>query len=217
MRRPELIARQAARPTGALGWLLGRIMAVETAEANQVAVEMLELRRTDHVLEIGFGHGATIERLSRIVDAGVVEGIDVSSTMVRLATRRNRDDVARGRVRLRVGSAERLPYPDGHFDRVLSVHTLYFWPQPAGAFAEMRRVLRPSGRLVVAWRDDPESRRLFPASVYRFHDEDGVARMLTDAGFAAVGFSRHARGDAVLHLAAATAAELSGAPPTEPP
>src|SRR5688500_20355062 len=85
VRRPEWIARQAARPFGVLGWLLGRIMAVETAEANRLALELLAPRRTDRILEVGFGHGATIERLSRIVDEGVVAGIDVSEAMLRLA------------------------------------------------------------------------------------------------------------------------------------
>jgi SAM-dependent methyltransferase len=215
VKRPEMIARQSARPSGALGWLLGRIMALETAEANRLALDLLELRRTDHVLEIGFGHGATIERLSRIVDDGAVAGIDVSETMVRLATRRSRADIARGRVRLCLGSAEQLPYPDDHFDRILSVHTLYFWPQPQRAFAEIRRVLRPSGRFVLAWRDDPESRRTFPASVYRFQDEEAVTGMLREADLVLTKLSRHERGDAVLHLAVARkGGAITGLPPS---
>lgn len=203
MKRPEWLARQAARPSGVLGWLLGRVMAVETAEANRLALELLKPSRTDRVLEIGFGHGATIERLSRIVDEGVIAGIDVSHAMLRLASRRNCAAIARGGVQLSVGSAEQLPHRNAEFDRVLSVHTLYFWPQPERAFAEIRRVLRPSGRFVLAWRDDPESRRTFPAAVYRFHDEEAITGMLRKAGFALTELSRHERGDAILHLAVA--------------
>jgi SAM-dependent methyltransferase len=200
VRRPEWIARQAARPSGVLGWLVGRVMALETAEANRLALELLEPRRTDHVLEIGFGHGATIERLSRIVDEGVVAGIDVSDTMLRLASRRNCAAIARGRVQLSLGTVEHLPHRSEEFDGVLCVHTLYFWPQPQRAFAEIRRVLRPGGRFVLAWRDDPEGRRLFPTSVYRFQDEDAVRAMLQEAGFAVAGSFRHERGNAVLRL-----------------
>jgi SAM-dependent methyltransferase len=215
VKRPEWIARQAARPSGVLGWLLGRVMAVETAAANRLALELLEPRRTDHVLEIGFGHGATIERLSGLVDEGVVAGIDVSHTMLRLASRSNCAAVARGRVQLCLGSAEQLPYPDDHFDRILSVHTLYFWPQPQRAFAEIRRVLRLSGRFVLAWRDDPESRRTFPASVYRFQDEDAVTGMLREAGLVRTELSRHEKGDAVLHLAVASkGGAVTGVPPS---
>jgi SAM-dependent methyltransferase len=201
VKRPELIARQAARPSGGLGWLLGWIMALETAEANRIALGLLAPRRTDHVLEIGFGHGATISRLSPLVDEGMVAGIDVSPTMVRLATSRNRAEVARGRVRLCLGSADQLPYPDDAFDRILSVHTVYFWQQPQRAFAEIRRVLRPAGRFVLGWRDDPESRRQFPASVYRFQNEDAVAGMLSEVGLVLAGLSRYEQGSAVVHFA----------------
>jgi arsenite methyltransferase len=200
VRRPEWIARQAARPFGVLGWLLGRIMAVETAEANRLALELLAPRRTDRILEVGFGHGATVERLSRIVDEGVVAGIDVSEAMLRLASVRNGAAIARGRVQLSLGSVEDLPHRNDEFDGVLCVHTLYFWAEPQRAFAEIRRVLRPAGRFVLAWRDDPEGRRRFPASVYRFHDEEAVKAMLQEAGFAISGSCGHQRGDAVLHL-----------------
>jgi ubiquinone/menaquinone biosynthesis C-methylase UbiE len=190
-------------------------MAVETAEANRLALELLEPRRTDHVLEIGFGHGATIERLSGIVDEGVVAGVDVSPAMLRLATRRNCAAIARGRVQLRLGSAEQLPYPDDHFDRLLSVHTLYFWPQPQRAFAEIRRVLRPTGRFVLVWRDDPESRRTFPASVYRFQDEEAVTRILRAEALTLTELSRRERGAAILHLAVARKdGAVTGAPPS---
>jgi SAM-dependent methyltransferase len=200
VRRPELLARQAARPTGLLGALLGRIMAVETAEANRIAVELLELRGTDSVLDIGFGHGATIRLLSEIVDQGSVSGLDVSATMLDQATRRNREGIRRGRVDLRVGSVEQLPYPPATFDAVLSVHTLYFWPEPQRAFAEIRKVLRPAGRLVLGWRDDPEGRRTFPDSVYRFHDEGSVTTMLRDAGLVPARSFQHQRGRAILHF-----------------
>jgi SAM-dependent methyltransferase len=203
VKRPEWIARQAARPSGVLGRLLGRVMAVETAEANRLALELLEPRRTDHVLEIGFGHGATIERLSRTVDDGVVAGIDVSHAMLKLARRRNCAAIARGRVQLSLGSVDQLPHRDAEFDRVLSVHTLYFWPEPQRAFAEIRRVLKPSGRLVLGWRDDPESRRTFPASVYSFQNEEAVAGMLREADLTLTGLSRHERGGATLHFAVA--------------
>jgi ubiquinone/menaquinone biosynthesis C-methylase UbiE len=203
VRRPELLARQAARPSGLLGALLGRIMAHETAEANRIAVELLELRPTDSVLDIGFGHGATVRRLSEIVDRGAVSGIDVSTTMLDLATRRNRDGIRRGRVDLRVGSVDQLPYPRDAFDAVLSVHTLYFWSEPQRAFAEIRKVLRPAGRLVLGWRDDPEGRRLFPASVYRFHDADTVTTMLGGAGLGPTRSFQHQRGKAILHFVVA--------------
>ncbi len=74
MRRPEFIARQSRCPTGVLGLLIARVMAKETAEANTYLLSLVELRPTDHVLEIGFGHGRTTERAAGAVTQGFVTG-----------------------------------------------------------------------------------------------------------------------------------------------
>lgn len=212
MRRPEFVARQSACPSGLLGRLIGAVMARETASANQFALQLLDLHPTDHVLEVGFGHGVTIARLAAAVSGGFVAGVDPSAGMCRMASRRNRDSIVRKLVDLRQGRAEALPYPDGRFDKVLSVHTLYFWREPDRALAEIRRVLKPAGRLVLAWRYDAEAVRSFPASAYRFHDEAGVLRLLRDAGFCNVRVVLRTHEGAVLHLAAASAVESGPLP-----
>ena len=98
MRRPAFIARQASCPSGILGRLLGRIMAVETAAANDKALELLAIGPNDRVLEIGFGHGRTITRAAALASTGFVAGVEVSETMVRMATRQNRRLIAEGKV-----------------------------------------------------------------------------------------------------------------------
>jgi len=100
MRRPEFIARQSQRPTGLMGRLIGRIMAAETARANEHALRLLCLAPTDHVLELGFGHGRTIHLAADKVPLGLVAGVDPSEEMVRMASRRNRHHIAAGRVAL---------------------------------------------------------------------------------------------------------------------
>ena len=64
MKRPTFIARQSARPSGLLGRLIAGIMAKETADLNEHAIRLLAASPPDRVLEIGFGHGRTIERLA---------------------------------------------------------------------------------------------------------------------------------------------------------
>jgi ubiquinone/menaquinone biosynthesis C-methylase UbiE len=159
-------------------------MAHETRAANGTALELLELEPADRVLEVGFGHGATIARLSGVLSSGFVAGVDPSAEMCRMAARRNRQTVLDGRVDLRQASVDVLPYPTGAFDKALSVHTLYFWPDLVRAFREIARVLRPGGRLVLAHRTDPGAARDFPASVYRFPGDVEVQDALTRAGFA---------------------------------
>jgi ubiquinone/menaquinone biosynthesis C-methylase UbiE len=187
MRRPEFIAHQSAKPTGALGRVIAWIMARETAAVNDRAVELLSLKSTDRVLEVGFGHGRTIGRIASIVIEGHVAGIDVSESMTKLASRKHHAAIATGRVELKNADAAALPFDDGAFDKVLSVHTLYFWRDPAACLREIRRVLRPGSELVLGLtpKDSPRTAS-FPAEVYTFYSEDEIRSMLSAAGFGSV-------------------------------
>jgi SAM-dependent methyltransferase len=181
VRRPEFVARQSARPSGLLGRLIGRVMALETVTENEITLELLELQPDDRVLEVGFGHGATMARAAAAVSRGLVAGVDPSLDMCRMAARLNRRAMARGDIELRQAGVEALPYPSGTFDKVFNVHTLYFWPDLIQPFREIARVLKADGRLVVAYRSDSAARREFPESVYRFRDDDEVRRALVVA------------------------------------
>jgi SAM-dependent methyltransferase len=183
VRRPEFVARQSACPSGPLGRLIGHVMARETAAVNDAALLLLDLARHDQVLEVGFGHGRTIMRAAAAVSGGFVAGVDPSSEMCRMARRRNRGDVARGRVEIHQASAESLPFPAARFDKVLTVHTVYFWRDLRRPLEEIARVVKPGGRLVLVHRTDSQARSAFPAAIYRFPSQDEVAHALSAAGF----------------------------------
>jgi SAM-dependent methyltransferase len=187
--------------------VIGGIMARETAAANEAALDLLDLQADDRVLEVGFGHGATIGRAAAVVSRGVVGGVDPSGEMCRMAARRNRTAIAAGRVRLHQASVEALPLSEAEVDKVFSVHTVYFWPDLSAALTEIRRVLKPRGRLVLGWREDPGAARSFPESVYRFPDETTVVRALEEAGYGPVRIVPRARGPVVLKFAIAQAGE----------
>jgi ubiquinone/menaquinone biosynthesis C-methylase UbiE len=186
VRRPEVIARQSARPTGLLGRLIGFIMSHETVAVNEAAVAMLELTSGDRVLEVGFGHGRTIERMAT-APVESVDGVDTSDEMLRMATRRCQASIAAGRVNLMQGDSERLAFPSESFTKALAVHTLYFWSAPLTHLLEIHRVLQPGGHLVLAFRtaEDAGSKD-FPATVYRFYPADQVVAFLRSGGFVEV-------------------------------
>ena len=178
----RLISRTAAHPTGWFGRLLGSIWWRETRPVNDHALRLLDVQPGWHVFELGFGPGRTIRRL---VGAGTrVTGVDVSAQMVHLASRHNRTAVRAGTVTLHRGDGTDLPLPDGHVDAAVSVHTIYFWDDPATVTAELGRVLRPGGRLVLGLRDPdlPLTHRADP-TVYRRIDLDELRGLLAAAGF----------------------------------
>lgn len=96
------------------------------------------------VLEVSFGTGWLIERCAARFEA---YGVDLNARMARIA----RDGLRRAGLPPRVARArvEALPFRDGVFDCVLNTMALSGYPDAERALAEMRRVLRPGGRLVL--------------------------------------------------------------------
>ncbi len=184
MRRPEFIASQGRQPSGILGSLLARVMAVETAAENAAALELLEIQPTDRVLELGFGHGRTIARAARAAYAGFVAGVDWSQRMVQVATRYNRRLIGDGRAELKRSLSSQLPYPDRGFDKVYAVHTIYFWTAPSEDLREIARVMKLGARLVLAFRPrDASTSAAFPDGIYKHYAPEEVQTLLEDAGF----------------------------------
>jgi ubiquinone/menaquinone biosynthesis C-methylase UbiE len=185
MRRPEFIARQASCPTGLLGRFLVRLMAAETTAANEKTLELLAIQPSDHVLEIGFGHGRTLTRAATLASSGLVAGIDLSEEMMHTATRWNQQFIRQGRVEVQRANSLRIPYPTQSFERVYATHTLYFWEQPQRHLQEIYRVMKNGARFVLTFgpREDEETVAKFPATVYRFYTKDEVSLLLEKADF----------------------------------
>jgi ubiquinone/menaquinone biosynthesis C-methylase UbiE len=96
---------------------------------------------------VGFGPGIAIAETAR--RACHVAGIDFSRAMLTAASKRNAAAVREGKVDLRLGDATRLPFADAMFDKVFSIHSIYFWRLPLLVLGEIRRVLKPGGCLVL--------------------------------------------------------------------
>jgi len=190
VRRPEFIARQSGQPSGILGKVIGWIMERETAAQNDAALAALAVNPGDRVLEIGFGHGRTLEQLVAAAPSGLVAGLDHSSEMYEMARRRCAPLLQSGRLELHLGSSQAMPYPDAHFDRVLAVHTLYFWNNPTEHIREIHRVMKGSGVCVLGFRpkEDPHAAS-FPETVYTFYSRDVVHDLFFDVGFANINLS----------------------------
>lgn len=119
-------------------------------------VDCARLNPDDRVLDVGSGTGVvSFKAAARVTGMGEIVGIDLSDGMLRKAREKSAQAGRAGSVTFLKMDAEALEFPDGAFDCVLSLYALRHFPRPEVALAEMRRVLRPGGRAVVAVGSGP--------------------------------------------------------------
>ena len=124
----------------------GDAMEDHHSDITDQTLALMDLQPADRVLDLGCGTGWASRRMARVVTSGEVVGIDVADEMLRRA-----EQASGGlkNVRYVWGSAERIPAPDNHFTKVLSVESFYYYADQGKALDELRRVLAPGGRLFI--------------------------------------------------------------------
>jgi SAM-dependent methyltransferase len=123
----------------------GERMARGHRPATEQAVELLGIGPAHRVLDLGCGIGWAVRLMAERCAEGEAVGIDISDEMIARA----RASENPPNVRFEVASAERLPFEDAAFDRVLSVESLYYYDDVEAALREVARVTGRGGRLAV--------------------------------------------------------------------
>jgi ubiquinone/menaquinone biosynthesis C-methylase UbiE len=112
-----------------------------------LAQEALASQPGDEVLDVGCGPGFyVVDILDVVGENGVVTGVDASAAMLAIAGRKAGD---RPNVRLLEGEATKLPLGDASVDRAISVQVFEYLSDVDAALAELMRVVRPGGRVVI--------------------------------------------------------------------
>ena len=159
---------------------------------NSIALRALDLRGTETVLDAGCGTGQHLPQLLRL--AGKVIAVDHSPRSVEIAAG-HLDAADASRLSCHVADLRRLPIGDDEVDAVISVEVLQHIPteeRRMDALLELRRVLRPDGRIalvVYRWRGHIRRHKegYFDPGIYRYAFTPGeLKRSLNAAGFVSV-------------------------------
>lgn len=168
---------------------------------GQAAIEAAAPVTGERVLDVGCGAGASSLALAARVGAGgQVLGVDISEPLIGRARALVPQDAS---ALFQVADASSAELPEGAFDILFSRFGVMFFDDPTGAFAHMRRALRPGGRVAfVCWRGAAENdwmrlpmgalKGIVPPTAppdpeapgpFSFGDRGRVTRILTAAGF----------------------------------
>lgn len=206
--------RSSARAWGAGGRAYDRISR-QIADALEHAVDRLDPRPGEKILDVATGTGWTARRTA--ARGALVTGVDIGEEVITTA-----QELGAGTtIDFQVADAEALPFPDGHFDAVISTFGVMFCGRPGRAASELARVCKPGGRLTLStWAPTGRVRDLFdligryspprPAdtpSPFAWGDTNRLIELLGadfDLGFEeGVSYYREIDGAAAFHLFAA--------------
>ena len=170
-----------------------------------LVVDRAKLKPGERVIDVGCGSGATSIAFAReVAPTGRVLGVDVSEPMLARARQAAPKDLPVDFVR---ADATVYPFEPASFDVLASRFGVMFFADPALSFANMRKALKPSGRLAFACWREPRENPFFMAPLaaaykhvpklpqqgpedpgpFAFASEDRVRRILGDAGFTGIG------------------------------
>ncbi len=126
---------------------------------KEAALQKLNAKKGEVVLEIGFGTGDSVLALAQSVgDQGRVCGVDISDQMLKITDRKVRRALLSHRVDLSCGDALNLPYAPSFFDAIFMSFTLELFdtPEIAMILGECSRILRIGGRVCIVSMSDRE-------------------------------------------------------------
>jgi len=180
----RFIGNQFRKPTGFFGKIISRIMVMGNSSVYDKIIPELAIQRNDKILEIGYGHGIGIDRISSDFEC-TVSGIDFSELMFREATKRNRNHIKNKKVELHHGDFLNSDIGSNKFDKIFCINVIYFWENLNEPFAKIYKGLKESGMFFIymVHRDDLEKMKFTKDDIFSKYTIDQVVDCLEHSGF----------------------------------
>ncbi len=178
------IGNQFRKPSGFLGKMISFLMKKGNLHAYLKLIPLLNIKKGDHILEIGYGHGVGIDMICKNHDC-MVTGVDFSELMLQESKNRNKQHIQDKKLNLKFGDYLEFPFPPESFDQIFFINVIYFWDNVQTAFQKINKELKTNGGFcfyMVAPEDLKKMKFTFDDIFYKY-DIDFVVKELELAGF----------------------------------
>lgn len=147
----------------------------------------LDIKEDDHILDVGCGGGANIARMLKLVPKGKVIGLDYSELALEMAKDFNYHDFVDKRCLFMGGNAVQMPLAKEMYNIVTAFETIYYWLSLELGFADIYRLLKPGGTIVIGNELDGKQeidRKIERATNYmRIYSIEDIEAHLKQVGF----------------------------------
>ena len=181
MKFSTYFSKQARKPSGLFGiFYMSRIFNKGNAKINELVKDTLAIQENEHGLEIGFGTGVLLSAITENLENGLMEGIDFSKSMLSIAGKKNKKAIKEGKVKLILGDFDKMPFDENSFDKIFTVHTIYFWKNPKATISKIYSLLKPGGKVVIGFKDKSVMEKMpLSKDVFQYYSTDDVANILS--------------------------------------
>ncbi len=188
----EELLRQCPKPEGEIGRYIGIKMNEKHLPLWEWGLSYISIKENDHILDAGCGGGEAIKLLANHSLTGLICGIDHSLEMIKLSFETTKDLINTKNIQIYQASISKLPFPSNTFNLVTAFETYAFWPDTLNDFKEVRRVLKPGGKLLLvhsAYKHKLfEERNNYWSELFNItiHSPDELKVILNNAGFISI-------------------------------
>jgi ubiquinone/menaquinone biosynthesis C-methylase UbiE len=187
----KMIAGQTKHPHGIFSSIVVHRMNNTNVNINNMTVQLMQIGPADRVLEIGFGGGEALNEMIKLIQSGLLAGIEISDAMIKRCRKRFGSDISRGKMELKKGRSDKIPYEDGFFDKVCVINCIYFWSNPTDDLKEILRVMKNRAKLVIsAYTREMIQKHSFARYGYTFYTDSQLQDLLDKAGFSDIRIER---------------------------
>ncbi|RYG00776.1 MAG: class I SAM-dependent methyltransferase, partial [Chitinophagaceae bacterium] len=181
------MGQQLGHPSGDAGIGLAEVMNETNIGMTKSAISALQVQAGWSVAEAGHGNCGHLQFFLAQAPDLRYSGLEISETMYNAARQINKDAVAREVAVFYLYNGTIVPLPDNSIDAVFTVNTIYFWKDRIALINEFERVLKPGGRLAIAFAQKSFMKSL-PFTKYGFDlvSTEDVLRVVSQSNLAAV-------------------------------
>lgn len=140
----KYIGSQFAKPQGFGGRISTLFMNMLNKKQYSVVVRLIKELSPASVLDIGFGNGYLLHKLSQNNNADFY-GIEISEDMLQQAIDKNKKCIDNNKMHLTIADVSDMKFEDETFNFVYTVNTVYFWKNLENCYTEIHRVLKSGG------------------------------------------------------------------------
>lgn len=184
----KALAAQLRQPHGDKGIEVGEMMHASNIGMTRHAIECLDLKDGEAVLELGHGNAAHLSELFQLRNQLHYSGLDISELMHEEATKLNRVWIEKGIASFHLYDGIQIPFQNNSFDKIFTVNTIYFWEEPLAMLGELHRVIRPGGRLTISYGQRNSMIQMpFTQYGFRLYDNAAIESLVEPSSFSLLG------------------------------